>query len=161
MNPHFNDFKKMILHSFKYYFFLLMKLPLAFFTGLKVTAINIDSATVCVKFKWLNQNPFRSIYFAVLAMAAELSTGLLAFGNIYKRNPTVSMLVTKMHAEFYKKAIGKISFTCNNGNEIAEAIEQAIHHHTPTQIQCESVGKNEQNEIVAKFYFEWSFKVKQ
>ena len=160
MNPKYNKFKKIIQHPVKYQLFMLLRLPMAFISGLKVEAIDEVNASVAVRFKWLNQNPFRSIYFAVLSMAAELSTGIMAFGNIYERKPSVSMLVTKMEAEFFKKAIGKIVFTCSNGNEIAKAIEESIQTNAATEVKCESMGVNEKGEIVAKFYFVWSFKAK-
>ena len=39
-----------------------------------------------VKHRWINQNPFNSMYFAVQAMAAELSTGaLVMIANSKKR----------------------------------------------------------------------------
>lgn len=160
MNPKYNKFKKIIQHPVKYKLFMLLQLPMAFISGLQLVSIDESSASVAVRFKWLNQNPFRSIYFAVLSMAAELSTGIMAFGNIYERNPSVSMLVTKMEAEFFKKAVGKIIFTCNNGNQIANAIEESIQTNAATEVKCESIGMNEKGEIVAKFYFVWSFKAK-
>ena len=122
--------------------------------------ITAQKSVVTVKFKWLNQNPFQSIYFAVLAMAAELSTGILAFGQIYKRNPSISMLVVKLEAEFYKKTTGKIYFTCTDGDKITEAIEQSILQNIATTIQCTSIGKNSKDEVVTKFTFTWSFKTK-
>jgi hypothetical protein len=45
--------------------------------------------------------------FACLAMAAEMSTGVLAMAHVYKRKPAISMLVVKMEAEYFKKATGK------------------------------------------------------
>lgn len=160
MNPQFSQFAKTIQNPIKYKLFLLAKLPMAFISGLKVVELQPYQAAVQVKFKWLNQNPFKSIYFAVLSMAAELSTGLLAFGQIYNRQPSVSMLVTKVEGNFYKKAVGKIVFTCPNGNEVIKAIEETMATKQGVTVICKSVGKNEQNEVVAEFYFTWSFKAK-
>jgi hypothetical protein len=129
-------------------------------SGLKVLDLNETQASVSVRFNWLNQNPFRSIYFAVLSMAAELSTGILAFGQVNDRKPAVSMLVVKLEADFYKKAVGKIIFTCADGVKIAEAVEQTLLTGEGVVLQCVSVGVNEQNEEVAKFIFTWSFKSK-
>jgi hypothetical protein len=93
-------------------------------------------------------------------MAAELSTGVLAFGNIYKRKSAVSMLVSKVEAEFIKKATGKIVFTCNDGEAIANAINQTITTGEGIVVPCTSTGVNEQGEVVAMFTFTWSFKSK-
>jgi hypothetical protein len=160
MNSQFSVFAATISNPIKYKLFLLAKLPMAFFVGLKVVHLQPQQASVQVRFKWLNQNPFRSIYFAVLSMAAELSTGLLAFGQIYNRQPNVSMLVTKVEGNFFKKSVGKIVFTCQNGNEVMRAIEETITTKQGTTIICKSVGVNEKNEVVAEFYFTWSFKAK-
>ena len=160
MNPYFNQFQKQITNPFKYRLFILSKLPMAFISGLKILSLNEQQSQVTVRFKWINQNPFKSIYFAVLSMAAELSTGILGYGQIYKRKPSVSMLVVKLEATFYKKAIGTITFTCNDGDKIAEAIEQSISQNIATTIQCTSIGINNVGEEVARFIFTWSFKTK-
>jgi hypothetical protein len=39
---------------------------------------------VSVKHRWINQNPFNSMYFAVQAMAAELATGALVMSDSKK-----------------------------------------------------------------------------
>jgi hypothetical protein len=70
------------------------------------------------------------------------------------------MLVVKLEAEFYKKAIGKINFTCDDGHKIEEAIEMCIQQNIGTTIQCISIGKNEAGDEVARFIFTWSFKAK-
>lgn len=156
----FAKFAAIIQNKLKYKIFLLQNLPLAFFVGLKIDSINETHAAVAVKMKWLNKNPFRSIYFAVLSMAAELSTGVLAFGNIYKRDVGVSMLVAKIEGEFYKKAIGKIVFTCVDGKLIEATINKAIETGEGLTIICVSEGKNEAGDVVALFKFTWTFKRK-
>ena len=139
---------------------MLSKLPMGFMSGLKITRLTHQDAIVGVRFKWMNQNPFKSIYFAVLSMAAELSTGVLAYGQIYKRNPNVSMLVVKLEAEFYKKAVGEILFTCLDGGKIAASIEACIQSNQARSLECVSIGRNSVGEEVAKFIFTWSFKSK-
>ncbi len=160
MNPQFHLFKKQITNPIKYRLFMLINLPMGFVSGLKIITLSSQKAVVSVRFKWINQNPFKSIYFAVLSMAAELSTGVLAYGQIYKRNPSVSMLVVKLEAEFYKKAVGEILFTCTDGDKIAAAIEACIQTNQGTSLECVSIGRNSEGEDVAKFIFTWSFKSK-
>ena len=160
MNPNFQSFKTIITNPIKYKLFMLTKLPMGFLAGLKLLQLQEDLAVVSVRFKWLNQNPFKSIYFAVLAMAAELSTGILAVAYAYKSHPTVSMLVVKCEGEFYKKAVGKIVFTCADGLVVSKAIEETISTKQGVTITCTTIGKNRQDEVVAKFIFVWSFKAK-
>jgi phage terminase large subunit-like protein len=139
---------------------MLTKLPSAWFAGLKVEKLTQEEAIVSVRYKWFNKNPFHSIYVAVLSMPSEVSTGILCMGALFKRTPAVSMLVVKNEGHYYKKAVGKIRFTCSDGAAINDAVEQAIATGEATTINCHSVGANEQDETVAEFYFTWSFKAR-
>ena len=160
MNPQFSAFKEQITNPVKYHLFMLSNLPAAWFSGLRISSLNEQQAVVSLKQKWFNKNPFQSVYFAVLAMAAEMSTGLLSMGHIHKRNPAISMLVTKIEGTFIKKATGKILFTCNDGEAINKLIDSAILSGEPVSIVCCSTGRNENNEVVAEFYITWSFKAR-
>ena len=144
----------------KLHLFLLFKLPAAFFTGVRVKSIEENRAVVCVKHRWINQNPFNSIYFAVLAMAAELATGILVLKKISMVGTPISSLVIKQTAEFTKKAKGIVHFTCANGAIIDDKIATAIATGEGQSFVLESVGVDEQGDQVALFKLEWSIKVK-
>ena len=105
---------------------MLTKLPSAWFAGLRIEALSEQEAEVSVRQKWFNKNPFRSIYVAILSMPAEVSTGILCMGALYKSNPSVSMLAIGMEGSFTKKATGKILFKCSDGLAINAAVEKAI-----------------------------------
>ena len=160
MNPAFSQFQKTITNSIAFKFFLLQKLPAAFFVGLNVHQFNESACTINVRYSWFSKNPFKSMYFAAQAMAAEMSTGLLAFGQIYKRDPKVSMLVVKMEVEYIKKGTGVLYFTCEDGTAIQNCIQEAIDTKEGKTLVCKSIGRNESGEVVAEFYFTWSFKSK-
>ena len=72
----------MAFSSAKINTFLFFKLPAAFWCGVRVKNLNNDACEVAVRHRWINQNPFNSMYFAVQAMAAELSTGALVMQSI-------------------------------------------------------------------------------
>lgn len=93
-------------------------------------------------------------------MAAEMSTGVLALAHIYKRQPAVSMLVSKVEGSFLKKATGITVFTCEDGLTIKQTIEDAIITGEGKIITAKSYGRNKEDEIVAEFAITWSFKVK-
>lgn len=160
MNNNFASFVHKISSPIRFGFFLATKLPAAYFVGLKLNQINEQSCTILVKHSWFSKNPFKSVYFAAEAMAAEMSTGLLAFGHLYQRTPKVSMLVVKMEAEYFKKGTGKLYFTSDDGNAVEQAINKAIQTGEGQTLICKSVGTNEKAEIVAVFNFTWSFKAK-
>jgi hypothetical protein len=161
MNPHFETFRGKISSPISFRFFLLQKLPTAYLCGLRIKELNATTTVISVRHGWFNQNPFRSMYFAVQSMAAEMSTGLMSFGQVYRRNPAVSMLVVKLEASFIKKATGLILFTCTDGALIDKAVEDTIVSGDSTQIVTRSVGTNENNEIVAEFLITWSFKARK
>jgi len=148
-------------HPIKFRMFLLSKLPSAFLSGVRVKDMDEKHSVVTVPFKWLSQNPFKSTYFACLAMAAEMSTGILAMAHVYKRKPAISMLVVKMEAEYFKKATGKTAFTCDDGEALLETIEGSISSGEGRTFRAKSTGRNANNEIVAEFYITWSFKAKR
>jgi acyl-coenzyme A thioesterase PaaI-like protein len=160
MQNNFQSFASQITNPIKHRAFLLFNLPSAFFSGIKVASISEDKAVVTVAYKWFTKNPFRSVYFAVLAMAAEISTGVLAMGHLYKRNPSVSMLVVNMNASFHKKATGLISFVCDDGLKVQQAIEQTVASGEGITVNCQTKGYNAAQELVCEFMFTWSFKAK-
>ena len=160
MNSSQQSFFKLVDHPFKFNLFLFYKLPAAFFSGVRVKELNEEKCTTSVPFKWLTQNPFRSTYFASLAMAAEMSTGVIALSNVHERKPSISMLVTKMEATYFRKATGTIFFTCEQGKEITSIIDGAFATGEGKSIVVKSTGKNKSGEIVADFLFTWSFKSK-
>lgn len=145
---------------FKYHLFLLFKLPIAIIAGVRLRSISLESCTTSVKHRWLNQNPFQSIYFAVQAMAAELSTGALVLQFIKQQKSSISMLVVAQQAEFFKKATGRIYFVCNDGAAIENAIKNAVNTNEAQICIMEAVGKNENGDTVAVFKFTWSVKQK-
>ena len=133
---------------------------LAFIAGIHVKQLNNEQAQTTVRYKWLTQNPFRSMYFACLAMAAEMSTGLLVMNLFADLKPPVSMLITQSNSVYLKKAVGKITFTCNDGNRIAEALRKLQTQENGVTIELKSTGINSDNEIVAEYTFTWSLKAK-
>lgn len=154
------EFIRLLKHPVKFRVFLFLKLPIAFIAGVRIKDIDAHACTTTVPYKWLSQNPFRSTYFACLAMAAEMSTGALAMAHVYKRKPPVSMLVTRLGAEYHKKAVGRTAFTCEDGDRLNEAIEKAIATGEGQEHTARSVGRNEAGETVAIFFVTWSFKSK-
>jgi hypothetical protein len=140
--------------------FLFFKLPSAFWCGVRVKSISNDTCIVSVKHRWFNQNPFKSMYFAVQSMAAELTTGALVMMQIRKSGKNISMLVANNNGNFTKKATGRITFTCDNGKLIEDAIQKAIETGEGQTIWMKSIGINENGDQVSEMNFEWSIKVK-
>lgn len=150
----------MSISKTKLHVFLFFKLPSAFWCGVRVKSLNHDACSAMVKHRWFNQNPFQSMYFAVQAMAAELTTGALVMLYIQESGKKISMLVAQNKAVFSKKATGRITFSCSEGQLVQETIDKAIASSEGQTIWLTSIGVNEEGQQVSEMSFEWTVKVK-
>jgi hypothetical protein len=153
-------FYSLVRNPLSFRLFMMKKLPAAWFSGLKLVEITEQKCVISIPYKWFTKNPFRSTYFACLSMAAEMSTGIPAMANVYKRDPQVSMLVISIEGKFYKKATGLTRFICEDGLLIRDTVEAAIQTSEPQTFKSVSKGYNENGEPVAEFWISWSFRRK-
>lgn len=158
--PQAAAFRRQVLSPAKLRFFMLRKLPMAWLAGLRLRELTPEAATVTIRYKYLTQNPFCSIYFACLAMAAELASGLQAMMHV-QTGPPVSMLVTALTADFTKKATGLVAFTCPDGAAIARAVATSRATGEGCAVVCTSTGRDEAGDVVAVFRVTWSFRAKR
>jgi len=140
--------------------YLMFKLPAAYLCGVRLRALENSKAIVTVKYRWINQNPFKSMYFAVQSMAAELSTGAIVIKKINECGKDISMLITNHSGAFTKKAVGKITFSCEDGKLIDEALIRTIETGEGQTVQMKSIGTDEEGDEVSVYNFEWSIKLK-
>lgn len=140
--------------------FTFFKLPSAWWCGVRLRYLDEQKGVVTVRHWWLNQNPFKSMYWAVQGMAAELSTGALVMEHIRRSGKKISMLVAGNKAEFSKKATGKITFSCEDGQLISEALKRTIASGEGQTCWMKSIGTNQDGVVVSTFHFEWTVKPK-
>ena len=145
----------------KFNAFLMFKLPSAWLCGVRVREISNTSCTTTVTHKWINQNPFNSMFWAVQGMAAELSTGTMVIDQIRNSGHKISMLVANNKASFTKKATGKITFVCKDGDKIEAAIRATLETGEGQTFWMQSVGTNKDGLVVSTFDFEWTVRVKR
>ena len=152
-------FRKQV-NGFGFNLFLLYKLPAAYFSGVRLVSIDEQACKVKIPYKWFSQNPFKSTYFACLAMAAEMSTGLPCMMAIDKMKPKVSMLVVGLESSFSKKATDITTFECKDIPAIYDTVKNAIETKEGQTVTTTSIGFNKAGDEVAKFTITWSFKSK-
>ena len=148
------------MNKFQLHLFLFLKIPISWIAGVRLKEMNDEICVTKVKFGWLNQNPFNSMFWAVQGMAAEFSTGFLCAEKIRKSGKKISMLVVHNKAEFTKKAIGRVTFSCLQGKELDAVLQKAIETGEGQTLTMFSEGKDQKGDVVSKFAFTWSFKVK-
>lgn len=158
MNEEAKKYLKRMTNPFIFWWAMFFKLPSAIFWKLRIKSLDLKSCTVTIPYFWRSQNPFKSIYFAAMAGAAELSTGALCQIAMAGKGK-FSMLVVDFRAEYFKKANQKISFSCSQGEEVCQLIDN-LEIGGSDKITTVSTGISPNGEIVAKFYVTWSFKRK-
>lgn len=148
-----------LLNPWKLKWYFWTRLPSLLFWKTKLLFLDSDRSLVTIPFTRKTQNPFKSIYFAAQAGAAEFSTGTLAAAAIAGKGK-VSMLVTGMRCEYFKKATGTISFECTDGVAVHNCVDRAIESGEGQKLTMVSVGKDSAGDMVSQFWIEWSFKKK-
>lgn len=138
--------------------YLLKELPSAYLAGVRVTQIDNQSCMVKVKLRWFNQNPFKSLYFAVQNMGAEMATGALVIQAIKESGVGISMLVLHQKSQFTKKALGTISFYCDQGTFVKEKVKEAVERQEGVTFWVQSKGVDEIGDTVGVYDFEWTLK---
>jgi len=145
----------------KFNMFTFFKLPSAWWCGVRLKSIYKKRAVVTVKHGWFNQNPFKSMFWAVQGMAAELTTGAMMIDQIKDSGKKISMLVANNNANFSKKATGKITFVCADGDKIKEALDKTIATGEGQTLWMQSIGTNTDGVVVSTFNFEWTVRLKK
>jgi hypothetical protein len=154
-------FLRMASRPWSFSLFLFRRMPSALFSGVRIRSITDEECMVSVPYTWFSRNPFRSTYFACLAMAGEMSTGTLAMLHVCDSERSISMLVTGVEAQYHKKARGLTRFICKDGRLLQAAVQYSQNRSQPQTCRAYSVGLNQAGECVAEFWITWSFKLKQ
>ena len=160
-SPAVERLRKQVTNPVKLAAFMGAKLPLGLLAGLRIRALDADRCVVTVRYRWMTTNPFRSTYFAALAMAAEMSTGTLGLSLVRAAPDPVSMLIVKLEGEFVKKAVGLTTFTCTAGPAVQAAVIEALQTGEGVTVDAETIGTDEAGDVVARFTFTWSFRKKR
>lgn len=154
------DFIKLANNAFRLKLFFIKHMPMGLLNGLRIIELDDKHASVSVPYNWLTKNPFHSTYFAVQAMAAELSSGAMAIAEVMAAPKPVSMLVFDMTANFTKKARSKVVFTCNDGEAISTAVKRTLETGEGQTVTITSIGIDRTGNQVSEFQFTWTFKAK-
>ena len=155
------EYRSLVLNPLKFRAGLMINLPLASVTGVKITKLEDDVCEVTVPYKFLNKNPFNTTYWAVLGMAAEMASGALLLNYTHKHKPSISTFVIGCEAKFVKRAVGLTTFVCTQGLEIAECVLKTSENFEAQQIDAITTAYNEAGEMVAEFSFTWGIKARK
>ncbi|MBI1288145.1 MAG: DUF4442 domain-containing protein [Flavobacteriales bacterium] len=158
LTPKGEKYINRIQNSFLFNLFLLKELPLAWVAGCSLKKITPEACQIRMPFGWRNQNPFKSIYFAAQSMSAEMSTGMLAVLAIENSNESIAMLVSNIEGEFTKKANASVTFTCEDGQKMFDAITETCKTGEAVLVPMKTVGRMDDGTEVSNWTFTWSVK---
>lgn len=158
LNSHQEKLQNKLKSKWFFNSFLLSKLPIGWFVGLRMDETSPSKTVASVPFKWFNKNPFKSTYFAVQSMAAEFSTAVNCLLATVGHKPSVALIVVDMEAKFYKKATERVYFTCEEGAKAYEAVEECCKTGEATTASLKTVGATKNGEVISEFIVTWSFK---
>ncbi|HHJ34837.1 MAG TPA: DUF4442 domain-containing protein [Gammaproteobacteria bacterium] len=153
-------FQSDFLSPLKQKLFYLKDLPMGLIAGIRLIQLDESVCVTEVPFRWRNKNPFRSIYFAVQSMAAELSTAAPVLLVLKGLEANIAYIIVDLKVTFVKKAQSKITFTCTDYGNILDALSSLRHPDDNAEVTLKTVGRDAQGEEVAVFHFTWSFKVR-
>ena len=140
--------------------YTFFNLPSAWWCGVRVKKIKRKCCSTKVNLNWINKNPFKSMFWAIQGMAAELSTGVLIMQASKSFKCDISMLVINNKATFRKKARGQIVFSCNNGEAVEKTFTKLFKTNKSQTLWLQATGVDEEGDIVSTFDFEWTLLLK-
>ena len=148
-----------LLGPVKFRLFSLVSMPTARFAGLRMDHLDDSSCVTSIPGGWRSQNPFKTMYWAVQGMGAELATGAAPFAMSRAMREKLRMFVVGTDATFTKRAKGRISFTCEDVFAAREAIELSASTGESVECDMKSVGTDSSGDIVSEWIFKWNFLV--
>ena len=143
----------------KFRIFTALSMPAAWFSGIRMDKIDHETCTTSLPGGWRSQNPFKTMYWAVQGMGAELATGAAPFAISRSMDERLRMFVVGTEAKFVKRAKGRITFTCNDVAKARVAIEESLNTGEAVEIDLISQGKDSEGEIVSEWVFKWNLLV--
>lgn len=114
--------------------FGLTQVPMIFYVGPVVEALDDSHSVVRIPLNWRTKNHLGSMYFGALSVGADCSAGLLGMHHIRQIAPGMSLQFKSFKAEFLRRPEDDVSFICHDGRTIAAAVRDAA--ATGQRVNC-------------------------
>jgi hypothetical protein len=158
LNAEAERLRRRVLSPWGFRAYLLGKLPLAAFAGLRLRRLDDETCAVWLPGGWRTRNPFGSTYFAAQAMAAEMSTGAPALVLARAAPASVALILTGIHASFTKRIQGGALFTFEDVASLRSTIDGVATGGGTASYTGRSTGRGPDGVVAAEFDVTWSFK---
>ncbi len=143
--------------------FGLSQIRMLFFIGPKVLKLDENECKITIPLNWKTKNHLNSMYFGVLAAGADCAGGLIAMKQIQLSGKPISLSFKDFHADFLKRAEGDTVFTCTQGEEINQLVQECIKTGERVNLPVKIIATVPQklgDEPVAEFILTLSLKLK-
>lgn len=102
------------------------------------------------------------MYLGALSVGADITSGYFAFHYLQEHKRNISIIFKDFHADFYKRSMGNVVFTCDMGEEIKELIDKSLESSSRLNlpVTVTAAVPSISDEVVAKFILTLSVKTK-
>ena len=135
---------------------MIRRLPMGLLSGMVIESLDENGCKVMLKDRPWIRNPFGSVFWAVMGMAAELSTGALI--HAYVSGTNTKYILTGMKAEFLKKVRGKSFYFCSAGRELSRNLDSLRKPDETYTVLLPVTAFDKTGQTVAEFQFYWQLK---
>lgn len=150
--------RRRILNPWGFRLYLLGRLPLAAFAGLRLVRLDAGGCEVALPGGWRTRNPFGSAYFAAQCMAAEMSTGAPALVLARGASTSVALIVVEIRASFTRRVLGESRFVFTEMAEMKAAVDRAVAQDEPVTYTARPIVRGADGAVASEFAVTWSFK---
>lgn len=153
--------KEVTLKNMRWKMFLLgfVKIPMLHFVRPKLEEIDDKKVRVKIRLRRRTKNHLNSMYFAALAVGADVTGGIQVFYFAERQGKKVSFAFKGMNAQFLKRAETDTYFESNQGEVVEAAFKRSEESGERVNETIDVIAKNTQGEIVATFEMIISLKV--
>lgn len=103
-----------------------LKVPLILYCMPQVQRVDQDACVIAVPLTWRTRNHYKSMYFGVLAIGADMTAGLLAMNLTQNSDKAVGLLFKDFKADFHKRAMGDVVFRCDDGALVRQMVDRVL-----------------------------------
>ncbi len=138
------------------------KIPLLFYCRPKIIFLDSNSVKFRIKLNRRVKNHLGSMYLGALAVGADIASGYFAFHYLQKHKKSISLIFKDFHADFYRRSMGDVVFTCDMGEEIKDLIDKSLQstERVNLPVVVRASVPTISDETVAKFTLTLSVKTK-
>ncbi len=147
---------KKLNSTFTFRLWMLRHLPMGWLSGMVIEKLDDQGCTVMLKDRWWIRNPFGSVFWAVMGMAAEMSTGAWIFASVSQSK--TRFILVGLDARFYRKAKGKSYYICLPGMDVPDIFERILNMDDPLVVTLPVIAIDPQGEKLADFSFHWQLR---